>query len=390
VLVFGAGLTVLGVIRRLHAAGIPAYTIADEPGFERRSRWYRPAPAPPPGGSSAEVDLAAYLQALPFERAVLMPCSDAWVVRVARLAPSHTARFPASIAGAAVLERLIDKWGLAEVLQETGLPHPRTIALDSPDDLAGVPDDVLRASFLKPRDSLRFFARFGVKALHIRSREAAVTRLRELAAAGVAVQLQEYVPGPADNHYFLDGFVDRAGQVAALFARRRLRMYPPDFGNSTFQVSVPIAEAAAAADTVTRLLAHVRYRGIFSAELKRDERDGKFKLLEVNVRPWWYVEFTGRCGVDVCRLAYQDALGEPVQGVRSYAIGRRCVYPYYDYYACRALRRDGRLSLAAWATSWLTAMQPVFRWADPLPALGEVAAIVRGRVRRLFGVAAQP
>ncbi len=89
-------------------------------------------------------------------------------------------------------------------------------------------------------------------------------------------------------------------------------MFPLDFGNSTCMVSVAADEVAPAVASVERLLAHVGYRGIFSAEFKYDERDGLFKILEVNARPWWYVEFTARCGVDVCTLAYRDALGEAV------------------------------------------------------------------------------
>lgn len=368
-------------MRRFAAAGIPAAAVADTPGFERRSRWYHPGPVS--RGRPPAEDLADYLRTSVADPAVLIPCSDAWVLRVAGLPADVRARFPASLSAPAVLEQLLDKWGLAGLLAAAQVPHPKTVVLDSPADLARVPEDLLRASFLKPRDSLRFFARYGVKAFWVRTREEALARLAETTAAGLAVQLQEYVPGPADNHYFVDGFMDRDGAVPALFARRRLRMYPPDFGNSTLLLSVPLTEAAGAVDGVTRLLAHVGYRGIFSAEFKRDARDGEFKLLEVNVRPWWYVEFAGRCGVDVCLLAYQDALGERVAPVRSYAVGKACVYPYYDYYACRALRREGRLSVAAWAASWLTAMQPVFRWSDPRPALGEVARILWSRLSRV-------
>jgi D-aspartate ligase len=382
VLVFGSGLTVLGAIRRLHATSIRALVVSDASDFERRSRWYHAAPVA--DRRSAATDFPAFLRSVPLERAVLLPCSDAWALRVARLEPELRARFPASVASPAVLERLLDKWHLAELLKETDVPHPRTVAVDSPADLARVPDALFRASFLKPRDSLRFFERFGVKAFHVRSRDEAAARLSELAPLGLTVQLQEYVPGPPGNHYFVDGFLDRAGAVAALFVRRRLRMYPPDFGNSTLMVSVPRPEAGAAVDALTRLLAHVAYRGIFSAEFKRDERDGVFRLLEVNVRPWWYVEFAGRCGVDVCRLAYCDALEQTVEPVPTYALGRRCVYPYYDYYACRELRRQGRLSLADWAGSWLGAMQPVFRWADPWPAFTGAASILFRRLTRMF------
>ena len=108
-------------------------------------------------------------------------------------------------------------------------------------------------------------------------------------------------------------------------------------------------------------------------------RDGAFNLIEVNARPWWYVEFAARCGVNVCELAIRDALSEPVETISKYAVGRRCVFPYYDLQAVRAELSAGRLGLLGWALSWLGPYQPVFRWSDPLPAAGEVAVLIGQR-----------
>ena len=130
------------------------------------------------------------------------------------------------------------------------------------------------------------------------------------------------------------------------------------------------------------LLRHLRYRGIFSAEFKRDDRTGVFNLIEVNARPWWYVEFAARCGVNVCALALDDALGEPVQTITQYEVGRRCVFPYYDFEAVRAEFAEGKLGGLDWARSWIGAYQPVFRWSDPWPALSESATLLFQRFRR--------
>ena len=172
-------------------------------------------------------------------------------------------------------------------------------------------------------------------------------------------------------HYFVDGFVDASGSLRASFVRRRLRMFPPDFGNSSAMVSVPSTEALQAVRSIQLVLERLNYRGIFSAEFKRDPRDGAFKLLEVNARAWWYVEFAARCGVDVCTLAYRDALGQPMPVVHDYRVGERLVYPYYDYFACRAAHRTGELFAASWLRSWVGAQQPLFNWSDPWPALRE-------------------
>jgi len=76
-----------------------------------------------------------------------------------------------------------------------------------------------------------------------------------------------------------------------------------------------------------------------------------------------------------------DALGERVPQVDRYAVGRRCVYPYYDLEAARAEWKSGRLSLLSWARTWIGSWQPVFRWSDPVPALGFAFDALVRRVR---------
>ena len=124
--------------------------------------------------------------------------------------------------------------------------------------------------------------------------------------------LQEYIPGPPTAHVFLDGYVDRTGVMRGCLARRRLRMYPPEFGNSTMSATMPLREAEPALESLSRLLAGLGYTGLFDAEFKYDERDGLFKVLEVNARPWWQLEIAAASGLDLCMMAYRDALGLPL------------------------------------------------------------------------------
>src|SRR5262249_15871752 len=135
-------------------------------------------------------------------------------------------------------------------------------------------------------------------------------------------------------------------------------------------------------DAIASLLRRVGYRGVFSAEFKLDPRDGVFRLLEVNARPWWYVDFAARCGVDVCRMAYDDALGLPVTTLDRYDVGRGLVFPYMDYSACRESVRRGQLSLWSWGRSWAGAIQPVFTLSDPVPATVESAKILAESLSR--------
>jgi D-aspartate ligase len=374
ILVLGDGITVLGVVRVLARGGLRPLATQAGDRVVSRSRWFEPVPGG--FGQLHAVGLSQGLRDLPLERAVLMPCSDAFARAVAEIDSDLTARFPASVSAPDTLARFIDKGRFAETLVEHSIAHPWSEVVENAADLSRAPDRIFDHAILKPRDSQSFFRRYGVKAVHVSSRTDATEQLEAMSAEGFSFILQEYIPGGAQQHYFVDGFIDRGGSVRGLFARQRLRMYPLDFGNSTYMVSVPVEAAAPAAEAITSLLQRVGYRGVFSAEFKLDPRDRVFRLLEVNARAWWYVDFAARCGVDVCRMAYDDALGRPVTTVERYAVGRGLVFPYMDYNACRESLRRGQLSVWEWGRSWLGAMQPVFSLSDPRPASAEFAWIL--------------
>lgn len=377
VLIMGQGLTLLGTVRCFGRAQVPAYVLTGPDQLAGPSRWFRPWPGPAvdSGGYDA---LGAALAKIDLAQAVLVPCSDRWAAAVGKLGAELEARFPSVVSPAAAIETLVDKGRFAAALTAVGIPHPRTYELMGPEDLAAVPDEVLAGGFLKPRDSVAFFGAFGRKALDFQGRNEAEAALDRTRTAGLAMLLQEYIPGPADRHYFLDGVAARGGGFSVLFARRRLRIYPPRFGNSTAMISVPLAEVRDAVTSLEALAPHVGLRGIFSAEFKLDPRDGRFKLIEVNPRPWWYVEFAATCGADVCVPAYRDALGLPAAPAPSYRVGVRLAYPYHDWPAWRA----STSSLAGLLRFWCGATQPEWRRDDPRPGIVSLATLARGWVRR--------
>src|SRR5262249_26993514 len=102
------------------------------------------------------------------------------------------------------------------------------------------------------------------------------------------------------------------------------------------------------------------------------------KLLEVNARPWGLLALAARCGVDVCIMAYRDALGLPVDPVVSYEVGRHCVHPAGQW----RLVREGLRSPGGWGRSLLGATQLVLCADDPLPAVADGARWLLGRLPR--------
>ena len=376
VIALGAGMAVLQVITLFARASIPCYTVCPDDDFVRYSRWYHALPLKPSSLSSA--NLAEALYELPFQHAVLMPCSDDWLQRVAALPPSVTRDFPASSPSPEIVETMVNKWRFAQALELAGVPHPRTHLASSTDDLASIPASEFSDAFLKPLLSLPFCQRYHVKGFRLLDRDQALAIMQD---KEFPILLQEFIPGPPTTTYFIEGFVDRHGNACGMLARQRLRMFPPGLGNSTLSVTVPLATVQAAEQSLRKLLAFLRYRGIFNAEFKFDQRDGLFKLLEINARPWWYIEFAARCGVDVCAMAYRDALDLPVEPVSGYQLGRNCVYLINDIRAWWRQRRHGA-SLRSWAQPWSAAEVTPFHWNDPLPALAFPGSMFRQRHKK--------
>jgi predicted ATP-grasp superfamily ATP-dependent carboligase len=370
-LVLGEGVTALGAIRALRRAEIPFCVASEADSVVRQSSCYAGLP-PGMRPVTRPEQLEAWLSELPEGQFFLLPCSDAWTSAVASLPPCVDGKWTSSVAGADAITTLTDKDRFRAAMEKLDLPHPRTFALDNSEAIESLPPEALEYAFLKPHNSQAFFACYGVKGIFVHDRSAAREAFQKASRAGFGMVLQEYVPGPATNHYFVDGYRPHENGVSRLLARQRLRMYPPDFGNSTDMVTIPIEDVTPAVETLDTLFSSIGYSGIFSAEFKLDERDGKFRLLEVNCRPWWYVGYADSCGLHVCQYAYQESSGQPMAPYTSYQLGRRCVYPLFDWSARKINIREGVPEQGILATlhNWVTGIQPVFSWSDPRPALG--------------------
>lgn len=380
VLAFGTSITALGVVRLFGRAGVPCYLAGANGGPVTHSRWYHAAR---PIGPTVDPEvLQDYLAASGLERAVLVPCSDNWVTCVAGLPPSVRSRFPASTCSPGLIGQFVDKAAFARLLETHHVPHPLTMTRALEAEASALNKSELQRYFLKPTDSHRCTVVLGKKAFFSSTATEFQERLGQMREAGCDAVIQEYVPGPPASHYFVDGFVDRHGVPRAIFARRRLRLFPSDFGNSTAIVSISVDEVSEAVADLLRLFAAVEYRGIFSAEFKRDQRDGILKLLEVNTRPWWYIEFAALCGVNVCDLSYRDALELDVPTIHEYEIGRRYALASLELRALSQQLRRGEIAPSIWLTELSRAIKGGRPLDDPVPAAYSSGLLAKKALRR--------
>lgn len=118
---------------------------------------------------------------------------------------------------------------------------------------------------------------------------------------------QEIIRGPDTNKRVYLGCYDAAGTRIANAMFKELRCVPTGFGPAS--VSEPIDDPEADA-VCNAFLQSIGYSGICEIEVKRDEDDGKVKLIEANPRLSGGGDAAPYAGVDLVWIHYQDMIGK--------------------------------------------------------------------------------
>jgi D-aspartate ligase len=158
--------------------------------------------------------------------------------------------------------------------------------------------------------------------------------------------------------------MDSGTNPKVFFARQRLRMWPLTFGNSTLCKSISIEQVISQKEMLSRYLRSVNYSGIFSAEFKKDERDGTFKLLEINSRTSaWFSSLSAKCGVNIMLIAYLNAIGKDTEYTEKYGAGFKWLDLENDIKAVVSMMSNGELTIPTWLSTFLQPHQECFPFA---------------------------
>jgi predicted ATP-grasp superfamily ATP-dependent carboligase len=125
-------------------------------------------------------------------------------------------------------------------------------------------------------------------------------------------------------------------------------------------------------DLGLRLLESAGYRGFGHVEFAHDQRDGEFKLLEVNTRvPMWAGVAMSRY-LDMARIAYDDLCGRPEPTPGSLEDEVSWSFLAKDLWVSLGMARRRELSPRAFLGPYLhrKKVRAVLAADDPLPALG--------------------
>jgi predicted ATP-grasp superfamily ATP-dependent carboligase len=356
VIVLGGGLTGLGVARTLGRHGIDVYLVVDQKDPAVFSKYCKKSFTVYEFRRNQKV-LKNFLVKIGrhlSRRAVVYPTSDLDALNLSKLKYDLLDDYHFVVGNEEPVRTLVDKCLFYKALDRSGISHPETRFPENLEDAKRIGTEISYPVFIKPSISQLFNQVFNAgKGFVANSSKELTDYYRLVAKQGIKVMFQEIVLGSPTNSYQLEGYYNGDCRPTVLFARQRLRIWPPDFGNTTLCISIPLKTLTKEKNMVNKFIRTISYQGLASAEFKKDSRDGTMKFLEINARAWWHFWLSTECGADIIFSSYLDAIGEKTELIRNYETGVKSIYLLADLGTSAKMFLNGDLSFPDWLSSLL-------------------------------------
>lgn len=397
VLVLGTGTNALGQIRCAHQAGYKCYNFVGNSiqRFSARSRYCKKIDAPDPFKEPEKClkFTLDFINELP-HKPYLFFADDEWMMLVGEhesdfLQVAHIVQSPWND-----LVQLYDKKLLYRLAEKYDIPHPKTREVESLKDLEKELEKFKMPCIIKPQQTVKQneIAEAQIQSYHrtqtFDSKKDAIEWAKKLTNAGVdmPVVLQEFIPGGAECLYTLTSYSDKEGNLVAGSIGHKLRQFPPTAGRIT---SGMLQYEEKLKETAEQFIKTVRFHGVANTEFKYDERDGQYKLMEINARFGAWNYSTLYAGLNLMEIAINDYNGIQYSGLKFKT--DKDGYIWYNFaqdFGCSVIlnRKEQfkKYRLSPW--QWWKSLgkkhvEGIWDWKDPKPFIFELIYIVEGKIK---------
>jgi D-aspartate ligase len=348
--------TGLNLIRDLEQKGVRAVGVdcdPNNPGFRSRYGKSYLCPNPDKEPDAWLAFMIALAEAMG-EKPVLIAAADLYVSAIGRHATALSEYFIFSEAGCILQSELTSKETQYGLAQEHNFPSPKSTYIQSMQDLEDFCDHARFPVLLKPRSHREWLALpsgnplQGKKTVSSNSREELLSNYGHVAALVPPAVVQEEIVGPDWAKYCYLSVYARDGHRLASCVVQELRAYPLLYGCASLVEPVVDEEIDRICD---QFLSSLGFVGICEIELKRDQRDGKPLLIEVNPRFSGTGDSARYAGVEVGYIHYLDLIGETPVPVTATHFNFRHVMLVNDLTSFPIYLAQGLMTWSEWLKS---------------------------------------
>ncbi|QCI86465.1 carboxylate--amine ligase [Vagococcus zengguangii] len=252
---------------------------------------------------------------------ILLPCGDGYTELIAMYKNELEETFICPTIDIALQKQLEDKVTFYETCEEYGLPYPATYIINQ--EIVANKQVNVPFSFpvaLKPADSVAWLgAKFEgkKKAFIFRDEQEFMTIVERIYASNYQGEMicQDFIPGDDSHMRVLNAYVDQNHKVRMMCLGNPLLEDPtpeavgnyvaimPDYNEKIYQ-------------NIQSFLEKIEYKGFANFDMKYDERDGEYKLFEINLRQGRSSYYVTLMGYNLAKYIVEDyVLGKELDEV---------------------------------------------------------------------------
>ncbi|MDN3639987.1 hypothetical protein QWY82_14385 [Simiduia curdlanivorans] len=205
------------------------------------------------------------------------------------------------------LKNTTDKFFQYNVCEKIGVPYPKTLNVRCNSDLDKI--ELLDFPLLVKPSTRKDLTLDVFRTLYLDNLDQFIKNRKKLASflsKDVEFIVSEFIPGDDTNIFAYTCFRSQDGKILNEWTGKKLTQYPDNYGifsSASNEAPDVVAEQG-------RALVHALDAfGIVEPEFKFDFRDGKYKLMETNLRSMMWHRLGSVSGVKLQEAQYKYALG---------------------------------------------------------------------------------
>jgi predicted ATP-grasp superfamily ATP-dependent carboligase len=379
-IVIGGHTQALGIARSLGRNGISVFLLYDKQlCISRFSRFVSGFIRAPKGTTSyylnaeQRITLVKFLLELPqqFIGAIIFPTNDSVVEVLSKFKDKLSMRYVIYVPKWKILDNINDKLTTIKIAEQEGIPIPRTVLASNILNLDTCISSINFPVIVKGRKGQVFSPKFGHKAFRVGCEEALHRLLDKIKKhMDLSDVLIQEIINDSDVKVVSFCSIILEKDIVAYWMGEKIREHPMGSGTGTYARSTYIPSLI---DKATKLLRRIGYSGISEIEFKLDNKDGKFKFIEINPRTWLWVSLATASGLNFPFLLFKLLSGERYLLKRDYNINIKWIHLIPDFKIFLKGIMTKQIKLKDYLESFTGEKEfAVFSLNDPLPFLAEL------------------